>query len=225
MDLDPMTAAVVAAMQGPARAYDAAALAALFPRASRGGSMQHYQCHKVVEAAKVVVFNKLEDGSARLRLEGPPHAPREHWILVTPRIVAMMQGASDFNADLGYYIRYEDGYESWSPTKAFEAGYTLVALVGFTADQLREILAIASVFPGTVEDIHNRWVHQKDTDGWRFGNTTTAAHVSSYLRAFHDLAPEQQGLLRHELSEVAEEEALEGPARMEPPVLLGDKGD
>lgn len=24
----------------------------------------------------------------------------------------------------GYYVRYEDGYESWSPAKAFEDGYT-----------------------------------------------------------------------------------------------------
>lgn len=24
----------------------------------------------------------------------------------------------------GYYVRYQDGYESWSPAKAFEEGYT-----------------------------------------------------------------------------------------------------
>lgn len=26
--------------------------------------------------------------------------------------------------DLGYYVVYADGYKSWSPTKAFEDGYT-----------------------------------------------------------------------------------------------------
>lgn len=26
--------------------------------------------------------------------------------------------------DLGYFVMYQDGYESWSPTKAFEEGYT-----------------------------------------------------------------------------------------------------
>ena len=26
----------------------------------------------------------------------------------------------------GYYLRYEDGYESWSPAKAFEDGYSLI---------------------------------------------------------------------------------------------------
>ena len=28
--------------------------------------------------------------------------------------------------DPGYYVVYEDGYISWSPTKAFEEGYTLI---------------------------------------------------------------------------------------------------
>lgn len=26
----------------------------------------------------------------------------------------------------GYFVRYADGYESWSPAKAFEEGYTLI---------------------------------------------------------------------------------------------------
>lgn len=26
--------------------------------------------------------------------------------------------------EAGYYVRYEDGYESWSPSDAFEKGYT-----------------------------------------------------------------------------------------------------
>lgn len=26
----------------------------------------------------------------------------------------------------GYYVRYKDGYESWSPAEAFEEGYTRV---------------------------------------------------------------------------------------------------
>ena len=30
------------------------------------------------------------------------------------------------SADYGYYVVYEDGYASWSPSAAFESGYTLV---------------------------------------------------------------------------------------------------
>lgn len=28
--------------------------------------------------------------------------------------------------DEGYYVVYDDGYASWSPSKAFEDGYTLI---------------------------------------------------------------------------------------------------
>ena len=80
-----------------------------------------------------------------------------------------------------------------------------VALVGFTSDQLRELTAIAIADPGTTEEIHNRWFHQKVTDGWHFGNTDTAASASSYLRVFHDLASGQQALLAHELAFVTQE--------------------
>jgi hypothetical protein len=27
----------------------------------------------------------------------------------------------------GYYVKYEGGYESWSPADAFEGGYTLIS--------------------------------------------------------------------------------------------------
>jgi len=27
----------------------------------------------------------------------------------------------------GYYVRYEDGYESWSPAETFESGYSEVS--------------------------------------------------------------------------------------------------
>ena len=29
-------------------------------------------------------------------------------------------------SDMGYFVRYEDDYASWSPSKAFEEGYTLI---------------------------------------------------------------------------------------------------
>lgn len=32
----------------------------------------------------------------------------------------------------GYYVVYEDGYESWSPKEAFESGYTLITEQLFT---------------------------------------------------------------------------------------------
>jgi len=31
---------------------------------------------------------------------------------------------------MGYYVVYEDGYESWSPTKEFQEGYELIEYQG-----------------------------------------------------------------------------------------------
>lgn len=165
--------------------------------------MQRYQCHTVVEAAKIMSLCGNGNGTTTFEFEAPV-AP------VTVDTVFMNRTRITLD-DLGYFVHDADGSESWSPTVAFEDGYTLVVLVGFTADQLRDLMAIGTADPGTVEDIHNRWFHQKVADGWHFGNTATAANVSSYLRVFHELAPEQQGLLVHELSEVARvPEGLQG---------------
>ena len=30
----------------------------------------------------------------------------------------------DMTGNLGYWVLYEDGWQSWSPAKAFEEGYT-----------------------------------------------------------------------------------------------------
>ncbi len=155
--------------------------------------MQRYQCHTIVEAAKIVRTEAHCGGDETLYFDPP----------VQPIRVGVTYVEKHRPEAGGYYVRDAAGCESWSPTTAFEAGYTRVALVGFTADQLRELTAIATADPGTVEDIYNRWVIQQVKDGWHFGNTATAANVSSYLRVFHELAPEQQGLLVHELSGVA----------------------
>jgi hypothetical protein len=35
----------------------------------------------------------------------------------------------------GYYVLYDDGYESWSPAAAFESGYTLVSKPDASCDK------------------------------------------------------------------------------------------
>lgn len=34
----------------------------------------------------------------------------------------------------GYYVQYEDGFESWSPEDAFEGGYTLIEVEDSSTD-------------------------------------------------------------------------------------------
>lgn len=87
--------------------------------------MTRYQCHKRVEAFKIRSIEKaqgqLPAGTEMgdYRLEGQPGEAAvvsESWI-------------RRHNPDIGgYFVRYDDGYESFSPAAAFESGYTAVTL-------------------------------------------------------------------------------------------------
>ncbi len=77
-------------------------------------NLRKYQSHKVVEAAKVVLA-KQEGHDIRVDLDN------DDWVLLPGHRIP--DGADPC---AGYYVKYEDGYESWSPADAFEAGYTLV---------------------------------------------------------------------------------------------------
>ena len=72
--------------------------------------METYQCHKRVEAAKI----REIDGDL-LRFEG------------TRAVAVSIDWIERHKPQVGgYYVRYEDGYTSYSPAKAFEEGYTLI---------------------------------------------------------------------------------------------------
>lgn len=77
--------------------------------------MQRYQCHKIVEAERVGnVYSKPDEGGWRsVILENG-----------SPEVVMCKRSDEEFAA--GYIVRYADGYVSWSPSKVFEDGYTLI---------------------------------------------------------------------------------------------------
>lgn len=91
--------------------------------------MQTYKSHKTVEAAKIVAFDLDGDGGAILGLQGDRTETREgvtkNWLDQR----APGWGTTDAEVELvgGYFIRYADGYTSWSPAEAFEAGYTAIS--------------------------------------------------------------------------------------------------
>jgi len=78
---------------------------------------QMWKSHKVVEAEKIVrlIFDD-ESQIANVVLE-----PKEAIFDVPNEIFA--RGTPEPG---DYLVKYEDGYISWSPAKAFEEGYTLV---------------------------------------------------------------------------------------------------
>jgi len=95
--------------------------------------MKKYKSHKTVQAAKIACINKNEDGSAQLTFEGDAAS------------VVVNKSYMDHRdpQEGGYYVRYEDGYESWSPAEAFEEGYCAITdgcLVGLPFGKAIEAL-------------------------------------------------------------------------------------
>ena len=85
--------------------------------------LPRYRSHKNVSAVKILeirstaTLEQASDGSAYL-------VPTEEGygrILVTREF--MLRHEPEVG---GYYVQYEDGYESYSPAKAFEDGYTRI---------------------------------------------------------------------------------------------------
>lgn len=78
--------------------------------------MHRYKCHKIVEAAKIisVVANVI-------RVEGMKAGGFDTVIAVDEDWQSRFRPETPH--DLGYLVRYEDGFYSWSPTQAFEDGY------------------------------------------------------------------------------------------------------
>jgi len=90
-------------------------------------AMPEYVSHKRVRALKLKELVKLyHDGRSGdewirgvlLRFDDSRFTPLELDVKFALRI--------RWGSDPGYYVVYEDGYQSWSPTQAFEEGYTRV---------------------------------------------------------------------------------------------------
>ena len=76
-----------------------------------------YKSHKIVRALSIAAIEVHEDKSATIAPSLAAYAPFK----TQPGWAERFKGNED---DKGYYVVYEDGYASWSPTEAFESGYT-----------------------------------------------------------------------------------------------------
>lgn len=113
--------------RNPVAEFIAQQLAARAAETERYGILSHsplqalpeYQSHKKVKAAKIAAIEIHHDMSATITPED-----RELKIFRTPSGWADRFEDRGGDNDLGYFVMYEDGYTSWSPTEAFEQGYT-----------------------------------------------------------------------------------------------------
>ncbi len=84
--------------------------------------MPKYKCHKEVHALKIDFIGFQDDGvEFTFKDEG-----FEPLVIKYPEAARFKQAIQTHieTNDNGYLVVYEDGYRSWSPTKAFEEGYT-----------------------------------------------------------------------------------------------------
>ncbi len=83
------------------------------PETDKKPGLPQYQCHKIVQAAKIRAIATYPVGSALLHLENcipPYHVDAGFMSKHCPEVG-------------GYLVIYEDGYKSFSPGDTFEAGY------------------------------------------------------------------------------------------------------
>lgn len=88
-------------------------------RATRD-QLPRYKCHKIVSAAKIeridFGYNEQRDRSVVMLV------PADTSLQPIPVDHAFMSKHGPHAP--GYFVLYDDGYESWSPVQTFEAGYS-----------------------------------------------------------------------------------------------------
>lgn len=77
--------------------------------------LTRYTCHKQVDAAKI------KNITSERRPGGRVYATFEDGSTYDLTAAYVMKHKPEVD---GYFVRYDDGYESFSPAKAFENGYT-----------------------------------------------------------------------------------------------------
>lgn len=83
--------------------------------------LPRYQAIKVVEAALIVEVHGHRSGGGVLRLDLVDRDGHQ-----LEHIVSRAYMEKHAPKAGGYYVRYADGYESWSPAAAFESGYVRI---------------------------------------------------------------------------------------------------
>lgn len=82
-----------------------------------------YKCHKVVRALKIkAMIGKGNLNSKHISTVIIPEDENYSRF----EVIDYADKVKGDGKDLGYFVQYEDGYISWSPTKAFEDGYTKI---------------------------------------------------------------------------------------------------
>ena len=85
-------------------------------------ALPKWRSHKVVEGFKItcIVLDQVPGGAAQLRGYDIRFDRKLQVLVLQPYVEKHAPRVG------GYFVRYDDGYESFSPAAAFEGGYTSV---------------------------------------------------------------------------------------------------
>lgn len=93
--------------------------------------LPRFRSHKIVRAGLIVDMTKPEeDGTVKLSLSIPPVFQKDIQGQISGFEVFVYKEYMEKHKPQkgGYYVMYDDGYESWSPAKAFEEGYKIASV-------------------------------------------------------------------------------------------------
>jgi hypothetical protein len=98
-----------------------------------------YRSHKLVRAAKITSFYTPDGRTYHVGMEGVDGCAYVGRDWLDKRVPEIQNPVG------GYFVLYEDGYTSWSPAEAFEAGYTKVGTINIDAGVTLLLLAAAAL--------------------------------------------------------------------------------
>lgn len=163
--------------------------------------MNEYQSHKKVQASKLASVEVIDTG-----IVNQPYVVRLHPASADDDVFELQRSAAIrvYNAwanngsdDPGYYVIYEDGYVSWSPTQAFESGYTLITPSGNpppTEPNMLKAWQIARVAYG-VNVAYRTFIGEPDQPKWLDADPHAVSRMLSgvvFALSHPDATPEDQ---------------------------------
>jgi hypothetical protein len=106
-----------------------------------------YVCHKKVQAFKIHEVRWHLPGATLYDSGGFGWAVTGNWVeRHKPKLPADLTD--------GYFVRYEDGYESWSPAEAFEKGYAVITPATLEERSLLILLEAIGTHTGPEKIMH-----------------------------------------------------------------------
>lgn len=101
-----------------------------------------WRSHGEILAAQIFQIEFLDDGGAKLYVGNPfpPIFVSQAWAVSHLQSKRTSPGHHINHGDCGFFVKYKNGYTSWSPTAAFEDGYTEIFADGTDAQKEASIM-------------------------------------------------------------------------------------